>query len=219
MKRLTVAIFCIFLILAAAPTSRVFAAAPAYARASDEKAYFCTDKNETSSLFAVPYTYCVEILRDEGDWYYARYASDTGVYKAVYGYCKKQHFDPLYETPQTTYLYKTVTVNFSAGGNSSSLPVLGEIALEAAYYGSYEAGGVYYSYVFCQGNFGYIEGKFDDYELNIPTRDPDDGGDEKSESGASSVNFATIAFIVIAALAAVVILIIYFTTKKPRIDG
>lgn len=218
MKRLTVTIFCVMLIFAAPTFAPVYAASPAYARAIDDKAYFCAYKDDYTSVFAVPYTYCVEVLRDEGEWYYVRYADNAGIYKSVEGYCKKEHFEPEYGTPQTTYLYKTVTINFSAGGNSSDLPVLNEIAVEAAYYGSYEKGGVYYSYVLCQGSFGYINGKFDDYELNVPTHTPDDNGDAR-ENGRSGLNFASIAFIVIASLSIVVILIIYFTTKKPRIDG
>ena len=218
MKRLTVAIFCVILILTASPFNSAYAAAPKYARANNEEAYFYKKIDDNYySLFAVPYTYCVEVLRDEGAWYYARYADNVGIYKSVEGYCKKEHFDLEYDAPQTTYLYKTVTVNFSAGANPSDLPVLSEIAVEAAYYGSYYMGGEYYSYVLCQGSFGYIEGKIDDYALNITTHTPD-GGDG-SESGGSGLNFATIAFIVIASLSVVVILIIYFTTKKPRIDG
>lgn len=221
MKRLTVIVFSILLLLPTALVKPVYAATLQYARAATEKAYFCSEKSESSSLFAVPYTYCIEVIRDDGDWYYARYGNDSGAYRALYGYCKKEHFTPESGTPQVTFLYKTVTVNYSASdGNSSSIPVLGEIALEAAYYGTYEAGGVYYSYVYCQGSFGYIEGKFDDYPLNTPATDPgdkpsDDGGKSKS----SGLNFGSIAFIVIASLSIVVILIIYFTTKKPRIDG
>ncbi|MDE6691684.1 MAG: hypothetical protein K2K04_06915 [Clostridia bacterium] len=207
------------LIMTASPFNSVYAAAPTYARANNKEAYFCKAMDEKSSVFAVPYTYCVEVLRDEGDWYYARYLNDFDVYKAVYGYCKKEHFDPEYGTPQNTFLYKKIKVSFSAEGNTpSTLPVLSEIALDAAYYGTYEAGGVYYSYVLCQGNFGYIEGKFDDYELNVPTPTPDDKPNGNGGSGAG-LNFASIAFIVIASLSVVVILIIYFTTKKPRIDG
>ena len=179
MKRLTVAIFCVILILSAVQIMPVYAAAPVYARAIDEKAYFCTDRDEKTSLFAVPYTYCIEILRDDG-------------------------------TPKATYLYKTVTVKFSAGGSNPSLPVLGEIALEAAYYGAYEKGGVFYSYVRCQGDFGYIEGKIDDYELNIPTTPPEDNKAENA-GGGNNLNFASIAFIVIASLAVVVVLI-----KNPK---
>lgn len=219
MKRLTVAIFCIILIMTATTFNPVYAASPTYARANNKEAYFCKTMDEKSSLFAVPYTYCVEVLRDEGDWYYARYLNDFDVYKSVYGYCKKEQFDPEYDTPQNTFLYKKIKVNFSADGNTpSTLPVLSEIELDAAYYGTYEAGGVYYSYVYCQGTFGYIEGKFDDYDLNLPTPAPDDNGDGK-EGGGTGLNFASIAFIAIAALSVVVIAIIYFTTKKPRIDG
>lgn len=196
-----------------------YAAAPAYARAKNREAYFCEEADENTSLFAVPYTYCVEVLGVEGEWYRVRYLSDVGVYKSVVGYCRKDNFDPEYGTPETTFLYKTVTVSFSAGGNiPSKLPVLSEIAVEAAYYGSYYKGGVYYTYVFCQGSFGYIEGRYEDYALNNPTPTPDDKGNN-SESGGSGLNFASVAFIVIASLSVVVLLIIYFTTKKPRIDG
>lgn len=218
MKRLAVLIFCILILLPCAFNTPVYAAAPTYARAAVEKAYFCKEKSETTSLFAVPYTYCIEILRDEGDWYFARYASNTGIYKALEGYCKKEDFTPESGTPKVIYLYKTVTVSYSPDGNASSLPVLGEISLEAAYYGAYEAGGVDYSYVYCQGSFGYIKGKHDDYDLNLPAEKPD--GENKTDASKSSgLNFASIAFIVIASLATIVVLIIYFTTKKPRIDS
>lgn len=216
MKRLTVAIFCLLLILAAAPLKPVYAATPPYARAITEKAYFYEKKDDETSLFAVPRTYCIEVIDEDGEWYHALYASDFDIYRSVEGYCKKEHFSPEYEKPQTTYLYKKISVSYKADGNPSSLPVLSDITREAAYYGNYEKGGADYSYVYCQGSFGYILGKYN-YELNIPTPTPDDS-DGNGGSGAG-LNFATIAFIVIASLSVVVILIIYFTTKKPRIDG
>lgn len=217
MKRLTVAIFCVFLILAAAPFKPVFAAPPTYARATDRSAYFYKEK-DSSALFAVPYTYCIEILRDEGDWYFARYADDAGVYEAVEGYCKKEHFEPEYETPKTTYLYRQVTIKLSAGDPPPFLPAVEELALDAAYYGAVDWAGEAYAYVLCHGTFIYVKDNFGDYELNTPTRTPDDDGGGL-EGGGSGINFATVAFIVIASLSVVVILIIYFTTKKPRIDG
>ncbi|MCM1438132.1 MAG: hypothetical protein NC131_02815 [Roseburia sp.] len=221
MKRLTVILLSILLILPSALVGNAYAAAPSYARAANERAYLCRDKSETTSLFAVPYTYCIEVLRDEGDWYYARYGGDTGVFKPVYGYCKKQDFTPEATEPAVIWLYKTVTVTYKADVNVANLPSPNEISVEAAYYGYYEAGGAFYSYVYCQGDLCYIEGKNDDYEPNTPAFSG--GGNAPAEEGANTasagLSFGAIAFIVIASLAVVVILIIYFTTKKPKIDG
>lgn len=224
MKRLTVFLFLIMLCAPAAfpcAAQPVFAASPVYARATVRNAYFFTEKNTSTAIFAVPYTYCVEVLRDDGEWYYARYANDSGIYKALYGYCKKDEFSPESEVPQVTFLYKTVTVNYSVSGGNSSLPVLNEIAVEAAYYGTYYSGASAYSYVYCQGSFGYIEGANDDFPLNTPAEanGKDDGKGGGITENKSGLSFAAIAFIVIALLFATVILIIYFTTRKPGIDG
>ncbi|MDE6074863.1 MAG: hypothetical protein K2G26_00325 [Clostridia bacterium] len=221
MKRFTVLLICIMLAALAAAPQSVYAAESHYARAATRTAYFFTERNTTSSIFAVPYTYCVEVIRDEGDWYYARYASDTGVYKALYGYCRKDDFTLESGTPDVTYLYKTVTVNYSANNNNSTLPVLSEIAVEAAYYGTYYSGATVYSYVYCQGSFGYIEGANDDYPLNLPEEKPADdetnkGGSDKNKGG---FNVGAIVAIVILAVLVAVILIIYFATRKPRKEG
>lgn len=216
MKRLTVAIFCVILLFTAALAKPVYAAAPTYARAKNKTAYIYENK-EQNPLFAVPYTYCVQVLRDEGEWYFVRYADDAGVYKAVEGYCKKENLEPEYEAPTVTYLYRPVTLNLPAGEHLPFLPADTEISLDAAYYGAVEWADEKYAYVLCHGSFIYVKDDFGDYELNAPTRTPDD--ETESGGGGSRLNFATIAFIVIASLSAIVILIIYFTTKKPRVDG
>ena len=102
-----------------------------YARAGSREAYFCTSDDLSTSIFAVPYTYCVEVLSEEGEWYRAKYAEDYGIYRAVYGYVLKSDFELLTEAPQTVYLYESVTVTFSqppAGG----LPAIDDITGEAA---------------------------------------------------------------------------------------
>lgn len=222
MKRFTVLLICILLAASALTPQSVYAAESTYARAATRTAYFFTEKNSATSIFAVPYTYCVEVIRDEGDWYYARYANDTGVYKSLYGYCRKEDFTAESGVPSVTFLYKTVTVNYSANTNNPSLPVLGEIAVEAAYYGTYYSGATVYSYVYCQGSFGYIEGANDDYPLNVPEKDPSkDGEDNKDGDGEKGGGFnvgAVVAIVILAVLVAV-ILILYFATRKPKIEG
>ena len=213
MKRLTVAIFCVILIMTASLCPTVYAASAQYARANHDEAYFYSE--DKKSLFAVPKNYYVEVLDEEGEWYKVQYAEDAGLYKTLKGYCKKLDFTLETSVSDKIYLNKTITVTYNAPENNSSLPTLDNLKYEAAYYGYYKHGGEDYSYVYCQGSFGYILGKFEDYEPNTPAF-ANSGG---TESGGAGLNFASIAFIVIASLAIVVILIIYFTTKKPRIDG
>lgn len=206
-------------ILAAAPCPVAFAASPQlYARAKNEEAYFYSE-DRTKSLFAVPETYCVEVLSEDGEWYRVRYADNVGIYKELKGYCKKKDFTLEDGKPPVTYLYKTVTVTYKSEVTNSPQPTLPEIAFEAAYYGYYRVGGDFYSYVYCQGSFGYINGKNDDYEPNAPAFANGGGTEGGGTESGSNLNFASIAFIVIASLSVVVILVIYFTTKKPRIDG
>ena len=154
------------------PATTVLADGNSYARANSREAYFFLEKDLSTSVFTVPYTYCVEILGDDGDWYYASYGSNTGVYKELKGYCRKKDFTLVDGRPDVTFLYKTITVTYKSGDSSSSLPVLNEINVEAASYGNFYSGATAYSYVYAQGSFGYIKGANDDYPLNLPEEDP-----------------------------------------------
>lgn len=213
MKRLIILLLIIACIASSgAPYAPANADSYRYARANVKTAYFFTDKDISSSLFAVPYTYCIEILRDEGDWYYARYGADEGIYRTIYGYCRKSDFDVVDGTPTVTYLYKSVTVTYSTGDDTGSLPVLNEINVEAAFYGTYYSGATAYSYVYCQGSFGYITGANDDYPLNLP--DDEGGADEPPPEEEEGMNVGLISALVICALAAAAIAMLYFTTRR-----
>lgn len=183
-----------------------------YARAAVTDGYFFTQKDLSSSLFAVPYTYCVQIIREDGEWYYAKYAEDSGIYRALYGYVLKEDFTPLHEKPDVTYLYKPITVTFRADDSSPSLPVLGEITIDAAFYGTYYSGATAYSYVLCQGSYGYIQGANDDYPLNIIEKPEPDEPTQEQES--ESVNTGLVTAIIIVALAAGAIILLFVTTRK-----
>lgn len=183
-----------------------------YARAKVRDAYFFTDRDLTTSIFTVPYTYCIEVLRDEGEWYYASYATNNGIYKELKGYCRKQDFDIVEQKPEVTYLYKTVSVTYKSGDGASSLPVLNEITVEAAFYGNFYSGATAYSYVYAQGSFGYIKGSIDDYPLNIAEEPPQTS--ENESGGSGKVNFGLIAALVICALAALALIMLYYTSKK-----
>lgn len=190
-----------------------------YAMAAGKNAYFFTQKDISTSLFAVPYTYCVRIIRDDGDWYYVSYAEDYGAYKTLYGYCLKEDFTVLDGAPAVTYLYKTISVTYKADETSPNLPVLNELTVDAAFYGTYYAGATAYSYVLCQGSFGYISGANDDYPLNL-TETEADATDAEEETSESSVSAELITALILIALAAAALVLLFFTSKKhSRLKG
>jgi hypothetical protein len=208
-----------------------------YAMANSRASYFFTGRDLSSSLFCVPYTYCVQLLRDDGEWYYVKYAEDNGVYRALYGYCRSSDFTLLNTKPETTFLNKTIVVTYKADDTSLNLPVLNELSVEAAFYGTYYSGATAYSYVLCEGSFGYITGANDDYQLNTTisnntnssqnnssendTNTPSDGSSQdttnaNSSAAATTLSTPILTAIVITVLAVLVLLTLYFTTRKPH---
>lgn len=180
-----------------------------YAQAVTTTAYFFSQKDLSTSLFAVPYTYFVKVIREDGQWYYVSYAEDEGLYRAVYGYVLKSDFVQC-EQPQTTYLFKSVTITYSAGGENPSLPSLGEIDMEAAFYGTYYSGATAYSYVLCGDSFGYIAGANDDYPLNpLVTRSEDEPPPESDGNAAVTA-------VVIVALAAGALVLVFLSSRKKK---
>lgn len=190
-----------------APTTEYDEGQTVYARAANYEAYLCSEKNEESGLFAVPYTYCVQILASEGEWYRVQYAEDAGIYRAVYGYVRAEDFELLEEPPETAYLYMPVNVTYSqppAGG----LPAIDDITVTAAFYGNFYSGGAGYSYVLYGDSFGYIGGSTENYPLlEIPH------ANIQEQPPAS--NTAVAIFVVLGVLAAVAIgLFALFGRKK-----
>ena len=186
------------------------AATARYARADSRDVYFCDRKDLNYALFAIPYTYCVEILSTDGDWYYVKYAEDTALYKARRGYCLKENLTPVNEPPENIYLNMPVTVTFRTDMPAGSLPVLDELNVTAAFYGTYYAGATAYSYVLYGDQFGYIYGANDDYPLNeIPEEPKEPAGGSKGSSNAKLIT--VFALVGVASLALVVL---YFASRK-----
>lgn len=193
-----------------------------YARANVRDAYFFKSTNLTSSVFAVPYTYCVQVISEEGDWYYAAYASDYGAYKQQTGYVRKSDFTLLDGVPRVTYLYKTVPITFTIDTGEATLPTL-NMTVEAAYYGTYYSGATVYSYVCYQNSFGYIKGAYDDYPLNLDDETQDNvptsgDGVTQTNGGQAKLSVGLIVLIVLVALFAVVMVILYFATRRTKVD-
>ncbi len=219
MKAAKFAVCCILTFLIISATFRAlpcgnfsaYAANSGYARADAKDIYFCEKKDLNSALFIIPYTYCVEILSTDGEWYYVKYAEDNALYRALYGYCRTENLTPVSEPPENIYLNRPVTVTFKTESLPGSLPVLNELNVTVAFYGSYYSGASAYSYVLYDGAFGYIRGANDDYPLNEL---PDETPPPPEEPQPKSANTTVIVALVLAGLAGAALLILYLTGKK-----
>lgn len=182
-----------------------------YARADTRNVYLCEKMDTATALFAVPYTYCVEILVEHGEWYLARYAQNDGFYSEITGYCLKSGLTPVAVPPENVYLNYPVTAVIRADvpqdGSLSGL----QISVTAAYYGVYYRGAAAYSYVLYNGEFGYIPGANDDYPLNEIPAQPTFSTDA-AEPQDGNAKLVTAILITVVAASAVVILV--FTGKR-----
>ena len=214
MKQLKSLVFCLLAVtifISVAPDGNYARGATArYARADARDIYFCERRDLNYALFTIPYTYCVEILSTEGEWYYVKYAEDGSLYKALYGYCLSKNLTPVDTPPENIYLNMPVTVTYRTDTPQGSLPVLSEMNVTAAFYGTYYSGATAYSYVLYDGQFGYIYGANDDYPLNeIPA--PDIVEEPKSESKS---NKKLITVLILAGLASATLIVLYLTGRR-----
>lgn len=200
---------CISLFPAGKPASA--ADGRQYARADTRNVYFCSDTSDDAARFAIPYTYCVEILADKGEWYLVRYAEDDGFYLAQTGYCRKEGLTLLDAPPENIYLSYPVSATIRADvPDDGSLTGL-EITVQAAYYGVYYKGAAAYSYVLYNDRFCYIPGANDNYPLNeIPSEPTFSATEPQQESG----NARLITGILILAVAAAVVIILMLAGRQ-----
>ena len=194
------------------PVEKIASAATVrYARADDENVYFCKSNDLSSALFRIPYSYCVEIISTEGEWYYVKYAENVEPYEALYGYCLKGHLTPVEVPPENIYLNLPVKVTYRPDTAVGSLPTLGAQDVIAAFYGSYKSGATNYSYVGYKGQFGYIDVDIgiNDYPHNEIPNEP-----EEISKGGSRSNAKVITMVVLAGLAAATLIVLYFASRK-----
>ena len=138
-----------------------------YACVLSEGTYLYAEQSEESGLFLIPNTYYVRILEQGAEYSYVEYAADSGLYKAVRGYCKSEALTPVDFTPARPFVNLTVSLTYRLEGTSAL--VGGDLALvtvEAAYYGDYTVGSAQYCYVCANGKFGYVPRPEISYELN-----------------------------------------------------
>lgn len=175
-------------------------------------AYFCSEPDSRTSLFAVPETYCVTVIEDyDNNWYYVKYAEDDGVYISLYGYMLKRDLITSEQPLENVYLHMTVKLKYSTD-KVNGMSALPDIEVTAAFYGSYLKGGAECSYLYCNGSFGYYPETFL-YERNILPTAP--AFNETKDDG----NTGIIAAVAITAIAVVAVAILYFSSKrKPERD-
>lgn len=195
------------------PTLKVKAEAFRYAYVDEGviDAYFCTSKDLSSSVFAIPDTYCVEILKEDGDWYYCRYAKDEGAYVAVRGYCLKSKLKLIEEPLENEYLNLPIEVSFSADKASPSFPF--EIKLMLPFYGKGKMNASDLVCVYYDGEFQYVSDDLPRYDKNplpqpVISTDVTDG-----DKG----NATLITAIVITAVAVVAVVVLYIASKRPKL--
>ena len=184
----------------------------AYAKERD-KVYFCEEKKVSSALFAIPVTYCVEILKDEGDWCYCRYARDEGMYKALRGYCLKSELTFIEEPFENEYLNYTLDVEFCAEQGSSQIDPF-KVTLTVAFYGNGTMNSAGMSYVQYGDKRGFVPDTVDSYPLNdVPQ--PTISTDVKKPE--NSLNATLIAASVITVVAVIAVTVLYFAGKRPKL--
>ncbi len=180
------------------------------------KTYFCADKKLETALFAIPETYCAEIIGEEGEWYKVTYARDEGSYRALRGFVLKNSVLVSETAPHNTYLNMTITVVYRTDSATGSLPALGEIEVSAAYYGEYKAGQTAYSYVYCSESFGYVPQTVTDFPLNeLPKKTPVTVPEETD----GAARLITALAVTAAAAAAVIIIFVTGKNKVPKLKN
>lgn len=193
---------------------RARALATRYARADARNIYFYTDKDLNSRLFTIPETYCVEILSEDGDWYFVRYAEDVkDSYKSLYGYVRmSDKLTPVNVPPENIYLVMTVPVTYHPEILTDPLKPLDDMIVQAAFYGTYYSDeATAYSYVYFNGSFGYILGANDDYPRNEIVVDT---FTQQTSGKGKSANTKLIAVLAVSAVAVVTLIVLYVLSRK-----
>jgi len=177
-----------------------------------KEAYFCEGKDLATALFAIPETYCVEILKEDGEWYCCRYARDEGAYRALRGYCLKSDLTPVDEPLENEYLNYTLSVDFYAKKGSSQIEPL-KITLTVAFYGNGTMNASGLSYVGYDGKCGYVPDTVNDY----PRNDIPQPTVSTEVTEPSPVNATLITAVVITVIAVVAVAVLYFAGKRPKL--
>lgn len=176
---------------------------------------FCSEKSESSLLFLIPETYCVKVQYEDGGWLRVSYGEDIDPYRMLEGFVKPDGLIFSDEAPEHSYLHLTFKVVYSAATDSGYLPGLDDIELDAAYYGAYPVGTQSYSYVRCNGKFGYVSKSIGSVPKN-PLPSKPTSAEPAGGTADGSSNSTVIVAVVLVGVAAATVLVLYFASRKPK---
>lgn len=127
-----------------------------YACILNEETYLYATKSEQSGLFVLPQTYYVKVLTTDAEFCKVEYLTDGESTKKLTGYCKTSELTFVDYTPQTPYFYYTFDLTYYVDPDEKNSPLLDQITVTCAYYGSYKIGTTTYCYVLREDDFGYV---------------------------------------------------------------
>lgn len=180
----------------------------AYAYIANDDTYLYATKNEKSGLFVIPQTYYVKLLSKDEQFCKVEYLTDSANTQKLTGYCKTSELTFVDYTPQTPYFYYTFDLTYYINADEKDSPLLDQITVVCAYYGSYKIGTTTYCYVLRENDFGYVPlpenfvfTKNPEHETYVQTQtSTDDTTNTPSDTTTEEVNPAQIAIIVLLCL-------------------
>ena len=129
-----------------------------YARILNQTTYLYNSADTLSPCFLIPETYYVKLIRDDGDYYFVEYQTDTApYYKSIAGYCIKTDLFICDYVPDSPYLsYYIIPYDGAKGYKNSSLAktdYLFNYNNPIIYYGKYKINNVLFYYVLAHGEY------------------------------------------------------------------
>lgn len=185
-----------------------------YAVAASPDVYLCKEMNPDSDCFAIPYSYCVEIKAEYDEWYFVSYARDEGIYSNVSGYCQKAGLLEVDTPPQNTYLYYPLDVVLHSSSQANGRRPGLEVTITVPFYGNNYRNATKYKCVLYGGEFKYIEGEINDYEINDLPSAPTFSQTASAKLDESSAK--TVTAIIIVTLATIAIVVLLVTGKRKK---
>ncbi|MGN1076956.1 MAG: hypothetical protein ACI4ST_00415 [Candidatus Gallimonas sp.] len=182
-----------------------------YAVAASDEVWFYAETDETSGLFLVPYSYCVRIVGESGNFVQAEYGGKDGL-PVQKGYCLRDGLLFLDYEPERPFFVHLVKLVYKL-----ETPAQEELSYsrEAYFYGYYPSGSARYLRVLLDGELVLV-GEAE--PLSIPTTDyipSQKTNSPAAETGSSRLSALQIVIVCIACAATVVVAVLVMRGKKP----
>lgn len=218
MKRFTVILSLLLLVLFAPAPQRAQAAEERYAAAVEADVWFYASENENARVFLLPATYYVKVISEGETYTRVEYLTDDAPYQKISGYCRTEDLLFVDYIPVRPYLKKEVTLSYTlpqTGGLGSGS--FSTVEKTFVYYGHRYEGDALYYYVLSGDTFDYIPAEKElEYEKNTDCLDylAAKSASGEAEGGQGGMNASTILVICIACAAAIAIAVLVVRGKR-----